>query len=139
MKICFMAPKSYQLFNTKVKSTFGGAEVQLSLLAKEYARKDLLDVHFMVADYGQDKKEVWDGVTVWNTFGKGMLGKIVGFLRTFHAVKADVYIQRSVPFSFFLALYCLLWKKKYVFMLSNDGETDGDNFQYYFLKKFLAR
>ena len=140
IKICFISPKAYPLFNTKIKSTFGGAEVQLSLLAKEYSQNNLLNVHFMVSDYGQTKKEVWGNVIVWKTFGKRIFTKIFNFFRIFHIINADVYIQRSVPFSFLIALYCYLWRKKYIFMLSNDGEADGIHFQYIkFFGKMIAK
>ena len=63
-KICFIGPKAYQLFNPKIKSTFGGAEVQLSLLAKELTKNNELDIHFMVTDYGQKNLEQFNNIKI---------------------------------------------------------------------------
>ena len=62
--ICFIAPKAYQIFNPKIKSTFGGAEVQLYSLAKEISKNKNFDVNFMVADYGQKCMEEYEDVKV---------------------------------------------------------------------------
>ena len=43
MKVCFIAPKAYSLFNPSANAAFGGAEVQISLLSKEMAKNKELE------------------------------------------------------------------------------------------------
>jgi len=143
MKICFIAPKGYQLFKPEVKSTFGGAEVQLSLLAKEIAKKKDYDVHFIVADYGQEDVEERKGVTLWKSldFNDSFLKQIFSFLKTFNKVNADVYVQRTLTLqSGLIALYSKLKRKKFVYMVAHDREADGTHELYSkFLTGFFAR
>ena len=51
LHICFISPKSYQVFDQNIKATFGGAEVQMAMLAKEFAKDQDIKVSMMVADY----------------------------------------------------------------------------------------
>jgi glycosyltransferase involved in cell wall biosynthesis len=143
MKICFIAPKAYQLFNPKIKSTFGGAEVQLSLLAKELAKDQKLDINFMVADYGQKSKELINNVKIWKSlnFKKNILSQVFSFFKIFNKINADIYIQRTLtPQSGIIALYCKLKRKKFVYMVAHDRETDETHELYNdFIKSFLAK
>lgn len=127
MKICFISPKAYPLFNPDVKSIFGGAEVQLYLLAKELAKNKALDVHFMVADYGQGSKEIIDGVTLWKSIKIEAINNFhcLRFFFLFNKVNADIYIQRTLTVqSGLISLYCKLINKKYIYMLAHDREAD---------------
>jgi len=146
-KICFIAPKSYPLFNPKVKKTFGGSEVQLYLLAKEFARNKDLDIHFIVANYRQNELEEYDGIKVWKSFdfSYNILKRIISFLKISNKINAEIYIQRALtPFSGLLALYYKLRKKKFIYMVANDGEVDGThclykNRSYGFLAKLVFK
>ncbi len=127
-KICFVSLKAYPLFNPEIKSTFGGAEVQLTLLSKELAKKKELDIYFIVADYGQEEKETYDGVKVWKglNFKDNKLKQVLDFFKIFNKVNADVYVQRTLTVeSGLIALYCKLRKKKFVYMVAHDSEADG--------------
>jgi glycosyltransferase involved in cell wall biosynthesis len=139
LKICFIAPKAYQIFNPVVKTTFGGAEVQLYLLAKELASDNSLEVNFIVADYGQPELEVYAGVKVWRSlnFKTNRLRQILAFFSVFRRVGAQIYIQRTLTvFSGPMAGYCRLRKKKLVYMVSHDSETDNSHKVY---KKVITR
>lgn len=127
MKICIIAPKSYPLFNQKIKSTFGGAEVQLWLIGEEITKKKRIEVNFMVADYGQTNREKFGNIEVWKSVNlKDLLFKqILSFFKTFYRINADYYFQQTLtPFSGLIALYCKLTRKKFIFLLANDGEAD---------------
>jgi glycosyltransferase involved in cell wall biosynthesis len=143
MKICFIAPKAYQLFNPKIKSTFGGAEVQLSLLSKELAKDKKLNVNFMVADYGQNNVENYSDVKVWKSlnFKTNKLNQTKDFFKVFNKINADIYIQRTLTIqSGLIALYCKLRKKKFVYMVAHDRETDKKHEIYLnFINSFFAK
>lgn len=136
-------PKAYQLFNPEVKSTFGGAEVQLSLLAKELAKRSDLDIHFMVADYGQKERETYESVEVWRSlnFKQSIFKQFFTFFRVFKKINADIYIQRTLtPQSGLIASYCKLKRKRFVYMVAHDSETDGTHRVYRnFVASFLAK
>lgn len=128
IKICFIAPKAYPIFNPKINSTFGGAEVQLYLLATEIAKKDNYDVHFIVADYGQQYKEKIYNVNIWKSldFKTNIIKQSYKFFQIFNKINADIYIQRTLTIqSSMIALYCKLRKKKFVYMVAHDRETDN--------------
>lgn len=129
MKICFISPKAYSLFNPEVEGNFGGAEVQLSLMAKELLRQNRnLEISFIVGDYGQQNVEVYDGIKIYKSLKKRVnpISKIMDFFNVFRHIDADIYIQRVLrEESVFMAAYCRLRGKKFVYMVANDGETDG--------------
>ena len=129
MKICFISPKSYPLFNPEVKATFGGAEVQMSTLAKACAHDVSLDVHVMVADFGQADQEQREGCHVWKAlnFKNNPLRQILDFSKIFKQIDADVYIQRTLTlYSGIIARYTSrTMKKRFIYMVAHDMETDG--------------
>jgi len=127
MKICFISPKAYPLFNPKINATFGGSEVQIFLMAKEIAR-DNNNIHVVVADYGQKPKEVFLNVTLWKSlnFKEIILKQGLKLFKIIKCINADVYIQRAfTPFSGIIALWCKWKKKKFVYMVASDIETDN--------------
>jgi len=127
MKICFISPRAYQLFNPEVISVFGGAEVQVSLLAKQFGRNKDLDVVMMVADFGQLKVEEIEGVKLYKSinFNQGIIAQILSFFLTFIKINADVYIQRTItPYSALFGIFCRLWGKKFIYMVAHNTETD---------------
>lgn len=133
VKICFIAPKAYQLFNPKINGVVGGAEVQLSLIAREFAKDKNLDIHFIVADFDQNDIETHDNIQVWRSFAfnDNIIKRAYRFFRIFRKVNADVYIQRTLTFaSGLMALYCKIFRKKFIYMVSHDREADGTHKTY---------
>ncbi len=127
-KICFISLKSYQLFNPKIESVFGWAEVQMALLAKELAKHKNLDISMIVADYGQDKKEIRNNVSLRRKVSsKDPIWKRAFSLpKIFLKINADVYIKRGITLSCgIMTLLCKIMKKKFVYMVAHDDEVDG--------------
>jgi len=128
IKICFIAPKAYQLFNPKVKSTFGGAEVQLYILAKELIKENIFDVNFIVGDYGQPEVEEVEKVKLHkfpsprksdNLLKKAsyaiILWKLLG------KVKADVlFTTTSNSVTALVSTYCKFRNAKHFHRTSSD-------------------
>jgi len=107
---------------------FGGAEVQIRALAQEVGKADDTDVHVMVAGTPAPEPAVIDGVNVWTplAWDSGALARFTGFLRFMGRIKADVVVQRTIsPYSTVIALLCRLRGTRFVYMVANDGETDG--------------
>lgn len=141
-KICFIAPKAYPIFHSKLKSKFGGAEVQLLLLAKECAQDSTLQVSMLVGDYRQQPVEYYDGIEIIKAvyFKKNIFSQICLFYKAFKKVDADVYVHTSLtPFSWVFMLYGTLYKKKMIYRVSHNAETDGGRSKKDgFLKYFFA-
>ncbi len=64
LRVCFVAPGAYPLFDPAVQHPIGGMETRSVLFARELAKRPGFDVHFLVTDFGQPAMQRLDGVTV---------------------------------------------------------------------------
>ena len=128
LKICYIAPKTYPIFNPNVGDYFGGANVDLYYLATEIAKDKRFESSFIVADYGQNDVETIEGVKVIKSldFSKNALNSLV---RTWGALKradADIYMMKcasaGVPL---VAMFCKLHHRVFVYRLAHLFESDG--------------
>lgn len=139
MKICFIDWFAYGLFNPKSKIIFGGAQIQLYLLAKELSKDKQFDISFLtdnqnkaqINNFGRVKLFQWLRLT--KTPGiKGRLLKGSGhfFIRLFRQLKkvnADVYVQRAASAETgVIALACKLLRKRFVFMVAHEQDVNGN-------------
>jgi glycosyltransferase involved in cell wall biosynthesis len=128
IRVCFVAPKAYPIFNPATGSYFGGAEVDLYYLATEVALDNNFEVNFIVADYGQKDVEVIENVTVLKSldFRRNMLN---GLLRTWNALKqadADIYVLKCAsPGVPVVAMFCKLRRRIFIYRLASLLESDG--------------
>ena len=128
MKFCFISPKSYPLFNPEINATFGGAEVQMFLIASEIAKSSEHDVHAVTADYGQEYCEKRGEITLWKgvNFNTNPLNQAFLLFKTLSRTDCDIYIQRTLTVvSGMIAVWCRLRNKKFIYMVAHDSETDG--------------
>jgi glycosyltransferase involved in cell wall biosynthesis len=126
--VCFIMPKAYPLFNPSVNAIFGGAEVDVSLLARELAKDERFDVACITADYGQADIERRDGVTLLKSlnFGHSIFSQTVRLWRTMERASADIYIQKTAsPGTFLTALFCRRRGKFFIYRSSHTDECDG--------------
>ena len=128
LRVCYIAPKTYPVFNPNVGDYFGGANVDLYYLATEIAKDQHFESSFIVADYGQADGEVIEGVKLFKAldFGKGALS---GLVRTWQALKradADIYMMKCASAGVALVtLFCKLHKRKFIYRLASALESDG--------------
>ena len=128
VKICFIAPKAYPLFNPEVKEVLGGAEVDLYFLATELAKDGNFAVSFITADYGQQPIETIERVRIIKSldFKKNAL---VGAVRVWQALRkanADMYMIKTISAGMFLvALFCRLYKKVFLYRTAHATHCDG--------------
>ena len=138
IRVCFIAPKAYPLFNPDVKKVFGGAEVDLYFLATELAKDENFAVSFITADYGQQDIETIDNVRIIKSvnFNKNPL---IGAARVWQAMQtadSHIYFQEAVSWGTLLvALFCSSHKRTFVYRTANQGESDGT----YFNRKRLLK
>jgi glycosyltransferase involved in cell wall biosynthesis len=128
-RIAIIFPKdSSAIFDGKSTETFGGATVQMFLLAKEFSNYDDIDVSCLVVNFGRKDGEVINGLKIYNTFSKkdNLFIKIIKFHKAIHKVKTSVIIQHGLTiFSCLLAVYCKVFGTKFVYMFASDVESDG--------------
>jgi len=136
VKICFVVPKAYPLFNREVKELFGGAEVDLYLLATELAKDKKFEVAFITADYGQRKIENIEAVTIYKSldFKKNPLVGALRVWRAMQAAGAQIYFQEASSWgTFLIALFCKLHKKIFIYRTASQRECDGKYFRQHLL------
>ncbi len=134
IKVCFISIFAYQFFDADSQPLGGGAEWQMSLVAKELARDESFDTHFAVLDSGQGDKE-FDGVKVHPAYkrGRGILNSIVAPLRLIGLltkIGPDVVIVRAAGVEAGLAaFYCRLLGKRFVYSVAHDDDLSGKYFR----------
>jgi glycosyltransferase involved in cell wall biosynthesis len=128
IKVCFVVPRAYPIFNPDKGDYFGGAELDLYYLATELARDSGFEVSFIVADYGQNDVETIEGVTILKSldFNKNVFD---GLLRTWRALKrvdADIYfLECASPGVPLVAMFCKLHRRIFVYRLASVLESNG--------------
>lgn len=134
-KICFYALTTYPLLSQLYLGVIGGAELQQVLIGKELT-KNGYDVSFVVFDHGQEPFEIIDGIKIYKTVPKGYV--LSGPKSLYYASEtiwnalkqadADIYYQRCAGRgrdTGFVALFCLLKKKKFIYSIANDDAAEG--------------
>jgi glycosyltransferase involved in cell wall biosynthesis len=128
VKVCFVAPKAYPLFNPDVNGVFGGAEVDLYTLATELAKDENFEVSFTTADYGQNSFEYLDGVKVIKSLNFAQ-NPLAGAVKIWEALKdadSDIYFQESTSAGTFLVgLFCRLHNKAFIYRTAHRNDCDG--------------
>ena len=128
-KIALIFPKdSEAIFNIKSQDTFGGATVQIYLLARELNNHKEISVYSLINDYSNINFPEIDRFNLIKTFRKNdnLVKKIITFHNSIKQIKPDIIIQRGLTsFSCMLAVYCRINRIKYIFMFAHDNEIDG--------------
>ena len=128
-KICLFAEDAYALITDK-RDYFGGAEVQMSLLAKELTKR-LYDVSFITFQKSSKNYEVYEGVKVYNAFHNRFGGysyllpqNIFKLITILHKINGDIYLKKGhTPLTGVVAFLAKLQKKKFFFITSSDKDT----------------
>lgn len=128
IRVCFIAPKAYPVFNPAVQGVLGGAEVDLYLLATELAKDKKFTVTFLAADYGQQEAETIEGVRIIKTldFKKSFLVGAIKVWRGLRKADAGIYFQEAASWGTFLvALFCKLHKRIFLYRTASEQECNG--------------
>jgi glycosyltransferase involved in cell wall biosynthesis len=137
IRVCFVSLSAYPLFNPQVQAVFGGAEVDLYLLATELATDSRFDVRFVVGDYGQPAVERLQNVTLFKSLRVGgnyflNVGKVWNALR--HA-NADIYFQEACSLlTTTVALFCKRHRRQFIYRTASRREANGEYFQQHLLR-----
>lgn len=126
-RVCFVAPHVYGYFAPDAGHTGGGAERQVHLLSTTLAEH--FDVHVVVGDFGQPRREVRDGVTLHRAYPlqsrQHPLQPVKHFLLLGEAMRradADLYIYRGGPRNAgFVYLLTRLLRSKWLVHIASDA------------------
>jgi len=128
IRVCFIMPKAYPLFNPAIKTVFGGAEVDLYMLATELAKDSGFDVSFITADYGQAAVEMIEGVKIIKSldFKKSDLRGACDIWRAMKMADANIYVLKTVSPGVALgAVFCQMHKRIFTYRTAAAAECDG--------------
>ncbi len=128
IRVCFISPKAYPLFNPAVESVFGGAEVDLYMIATELAKDREFEVSFVVADYGQADEEMRENVRIIKSVNFRQ-NPMTGARKIWAALKkadADVYMMKTAsPGVPLVRYFCRRYNRRFIYKTANQGECDG--------------
>ncbi|MFW5862370.1 MAG: glycosyltransferase, partial [Spirochaetota bacterium] len=129
MKIAVIFPKdSEALFNRNSSRTFGGANVQMFMIARELGKKEGVEACSLVPNYETIDFTDSEHFNLVKTFNENdsIIKKVLTYHRVIREIKPDVIIQRGLTLiSCFLSVYCRLLGIEYVFMFAHDIESHG--------------
>ncbi len=136
VRVCFIMPKGYPLFDPSIEEVFGGAEVDLYLIGTELAKDKDFEISFVTADYGQADSEVIDDVRVIKSldFNKNSLTGAVKIWRAMRLADADIYVLKTAsPGTPLVAAFCKLYGKLFVYRTAHQHECDGTYLKEHFI------
>jgi glycosyltransferase involved in cell wall biosynthesis len=129
VRVCFVMLKAYPVFNREVKEIFGGAEVDFYYLATELAKDKDYDVSCIVADYGQPRVEVRQGVTLISSvknLQKYRLRDAWHLWRALRKAEAQIYVRELASLvTVECAAFTRLYRRKLVYRTAHTRECDG--------------
>lgn len=116
IKVCFISLRSYPLFSKNSLAYFGGAEVQISLIAKALARDKHFAVSLICGDYRQPPLIKKDNLTIYKT-------KLWDFWFILKKIDADILVERTInPKIPIVWLWCKIFRRKFVYMIAHDWD-----------------
>ncbi|RKY10968.1 MAG: hypothetical protein DRP65_05555 [Planctomycetota bacterium] len=129
IRVCFVMLKAYPVFNREVKEIFGGAEVDFYYLATELAKDKDYDVSCIVADYGQPRVEVRQGVALIKSvknLQKYRLRDAWHLWRALRKADAHIYVRELASLvTVECAAFTGLHRRKLVYRTAHTRECDG--------------
>lgn len=132
IKICFVSPGMYPLFNPLVKAPYGGGETQLHELANYFGNDPQVEVSVITDDFGQDEIEYYAGVMVyrlekskplsfWKRWGKPK----DTLTETLKKTGAQIFIMAGAShLCYEVARFCRRYKRSFVFRVSHQRDCD---------------
>jgi glycosyltransferase involved in cell wall biosynthesis len=133
LRICFVAPKCYDLLARAARPRyFGGAERQQVLLAQGLAARGHA-ISFVTLDYGQPDGVVHDGIQVFKSYSPsdGVPGirflhpRWSGLARAMRRADADVFYQMGGDSETGqVAASCQMHGRSFVFCAASDADAD---------------
>lgn len=131
-RICFISLHAYGYFNQDAEFHGGGAERQIYFLSTALA--DEFDVHVVVGDFGQPRRETREGVTLHRAYPLQERQSIFQPIKHLFVLRsamkradADVYVHRGFPrIAGFVYALARSLRAKWIFNVANDSNISAD-------------
>jgi len=146
IKVCFVSPLGYPLYNKKSKRGFfgGGAAVQLYLITKTLAKNQYFEIDVITSNFNltKNKIEIIKNIKLYNTRPlKRKLSyyflSLFDIFITLIKIKPDVIIQRGAnKITGICAFYSRYFKRKFIFSIANLPDINGDRERGFFGKMY---
>jgi len=128
IKICILSELAYSFL--KGEGIRGGAELQMTTLAKELVKKSY-DVSFVTFLKSRDSPETVDDIKVYNPFYNKNSGytylypqNMYKLLKILNKINADIYIQRAItPLTGIIAFFAKLKSKAFLYSVSSNKDV----------------
>jgi len=137
LRVCFISPAMYPLFNPLTRALYSATELELFELVRYFGRNQAIDVNLITGDFGQEEVEYCSGVLVfrapretprsWMTrlfSAQGPLEKILA------RIDAPVYLAagwgRPVVET---ARFCRRHRRAFLYRVTHQRECDGSFIQ----------
>ncbi len=136
LKICFIAPKAYPLFDPGINATFGGAEVDLYQLACQLSLDNNFHISFITADYGQPTTQTINNITIIKSLKLNACSLTGAYKiwRSLYQANANIYIIKTAsPGVPLVAAFCRLNKKVFVYRTAHLRECNGSYIRKHFI------
>jgi glycosyltransferase involved in cell wall biosynthesis len=135
MKICFVGLDNLPVLAPEFAGSIGGEQVQQTLLAKAFARRQH-HVSMVVYDYGQADLATWHGITTHKTHREDAGIPVFRFIyprwttlwAALRRANADIYYTSCAGMHLgLLAMFCKKYGGKVVFRVAHDSDCDPKN------------
>ena len=126
MKICVLSEDAYSIYEND--NTAGGAELQMTILAKELVRRSY-DVSLITFGKTKNSFQIIDGVKVYYPFyipNRGYVylypQNLYKLFKILNKIDADIYIQRATtPLTGLVAFFAKLKNKTFIYSVSSNA------------------
>ncbi|MDX9753766.1 MAG: glycosyltransferase [bacterium] len=135
IRICFVSPYIYPLFNPQTRAPFAEAEVQLFELARFLGRNESVEVSVVTGDYEQEEVEFYEGVLVYRMprggasplpWMKRFFAEKNSLLSLLKKVDADVYVMSGWdPLAPEVVDFCVKQHRAFVYRVAHPRDCDG--------------
>ena len=134
VKICLLCEYAYSLLTGEADEIgIGGAELQMTILAKELAKR-LYDVSFVTFQKTRTSFRLFENIKIYVPFDYKTSGytyllpwNIYKLLKILEIIDADIYIQKGKsPLISMISFYSKLKNKSFIHLLSSDNSASSD-------------
>lgn len=136
VNLCIFSNYGYSLYNKRSDVLFGGAEVQLFLLANQLVKDQKIKVHIIIGkkEFQFNKIETYNDIKLYVSIPveKSIINYIKGGINLFLTLlklNPDVIIQRTGGIqTFLIALYSQIFRKKFIFSIAHERAVSKRGF-----------
>ncbi len=133
IKICFVSPNVYPLYNPLIRSSYGGAETQLYELACFFGRDENMEVSVVTGNYGQQEVEYYSGVLVYRTefdTKRSFFGRIIHgtspLQKLLKKIDAQIYFMAGASgITQDVAKFCTKNRRAFIYRVTHQRDCDG--------------